>query len=73
MNSPSLHAEPGNDTGSVRLLINARVQTEPQALQKLIREMINKVQSETDCTIIEGESAAFQPGFPKPEHRITVP
>lgn len=73
MNSPSLHAEPGNDTGSVRLLINARVQTEPQALQKLIREMINKVQSETGCTIIEGESAAFQPGFPKPEHRITVP
>jgi Putative GTPases (G3E family) len=73
MNSPSLHVEPGSDTGSARLLINARVQTSPQALQKLIGEMINKVKTETGCTIIEGESAAFQPGYPKPEHRITVP
>jgi Ni2+-binding GTPase involved in maturation of urease and hydrogenase len=73
LNSPVLQEGSGMGARQARLLINARVQTNPAALQKLIRDIIREVAAENGCAIIEGESAAFQPGYPTPEHRITVP
>ena len=70
MSNPVLHPESGNDTNQARLLINARVQTDPLELKKVVSEVITEVTAQTGCTIIEGEAAAFQPGYPTPEHRM---
>lgn len=70
MNSPVLHHDPGIDCMQARLLINARVQTDPVLLQKLIRTVVRDVTNRTGCRITEGGSAAFQPGYPLPEHRM---
>jgi G3E family GTPase len=72
MNRPVLHPEPGNDSPSARLLINARVQTDPMELKKVIGYVIRDVMMQTSCTIIEGETAAFRPGYPTPEHRMVT-
>jgi Ni2+-binding GTPase involved in maturation of urease and hydrogenase len=53
------------------LLINARVQTEPASLSNLVASAITAVEKDYDCTIRTISKHAFQPGFPKPTHRIS--
>lgn len=61
----------GNDEpGSVCLLMNARVQTEPPILSSIIAEAIAVVTERTGCRIHVSSTASFKPGFPKPTHRI---
>jgi G3E family GTPase len=62
------HPEPAP---SATLLINARVQTRPANLSNLIDNVITAVEKEYDCTIRTISKHAFQPGFPKPTHRIS--
>jgi Ni2+-binding GTPase involved in maturation of urease and hydrogenase len=62
------HPEPAP---SATLLINARVQTEPANLSNLIDNAITAIEKEYDCTIRTISKHAFQPGFPKPTHRIS--
>ena len=62
----------GRPGDSVAASCNARVQTDPVELKKIIREAIHSLRVQTGCNVIEGEVAAFQPGYPMPVHRITT-
>lgn len=52
------------------ILINIRLQTEPELITQLIKEAIAETESKYDCKIIVASLSAFQPGYPKPTHRI---
>ena len=58
-------------TDRIKMLINARVQTSPDQLQKIIADAIDDIEVLTGSKIIENILAVFQPGFPHPTHRIT--
>lgn len=60
-----------SDASQARLTINARVETEPEALKKMIAQVVELVRNETKATLIEMNTSAFKPGFPNPTHRIT--
>ncbi|HEY6978537.1 MAG TPA: GTP-binding protein [Chitinophagaceae bacterium] len=52
------------------MLINARVQTTPQLLQQAITFAIEETINQINCRISTNQASAFQPGYPKPLHRI---
>ena len=52
------------------LLINARVQTRPAILSQLISESIEESASKFNGRICVKTMASFQPGYPKPTHRL---
>ena len=56
--------------GIATLLINARVQTTPESLSKIIAESIEETELKFGCKILLKSMASFQPGYPKPTHRI---
>lgn len=56
--------------GTATLLINARMQTAPSTLSIRMDEAIRATQNEQDCTIRTLSSSCFQPGYPRPTHRI---
>lgn len=58
------------DIEEVRLLINARIQTEPEILERLVNDVIWTVQQKESVTIVPGKQASFSPGFPRPTHRV---
>jgi len=64
-------AEP-HSCNHLDILINARVQTLPELLQQIITIAIEKTMTATGCRIINHQSSAFKPGYPKPLHRITA-
>ena len=53
------------------LLINARIQTEPTVLSKLVADAIQSTATEHNCTIHTVTGSCFQPGYPSPTHRIS--
>ncbi len=53
------------------LLVNARIQTTPDILSQLMAEAIEFTQKEQACTIHTVTVSCFQPGFPRPTHRIS--
>lgn len=55
---------------SAVLLINARVQTTPSLLDKIIRNCIDAAKINTSCVISEEGTAVFSPGYPRPTHRV---
>lgn len=55
---------------SATLLINARVQTSPESLSKIMSESIKETEIKSNCEIAIKSIASFQPGFPTPTHRI---
>lgn len=54
----------------VAVLINARVQTEPNTMVKILDEICITAEQSYDCKIHHKKVSAFKPGFPKPTHRI---
>ncbi|HKC36524.1 MAG TPA: GTP-binding protein [Chitinophagaceae bacterium] len=60
-----------NDAGEVHLLINARVQTEPEILQQMVNDTLKQMVQKHDCNIMVEKWSAFKPGYPKPTHRIS--
>jgi len=52
------------------LLMNARVQTAPEKLSQLVSDAIEETTRISGCKIIVNSVAAFQPGYPRPTHRI---
>jgi Ni2+-binding GTPase involved in maturation of urease and hydrogenase len=58
-------------TRDISLLINARVQTDPEVLAQIIDEAEKEISLRTGSTIIVNKLAAFQPGYPRPTHRMT--
>jgi G3E family GTPase len=57
-------------SGSVDLLVNARIQTTPDELRKILYDNLNKLKSLDGVTINEKFLSYFQPGFPNPTHRL---
>jgi G3E family GTPase len=57
-------------TSQAKLLINARVQTEPYRLREILSHAIDQVQELMQCRILRSKGSAFKPGYPKPTHRI---
>jgi Ni2+-binding GTPase involved in maturation of urease and hydrogenase len=55
---------------SIKVLINARVETQPGLLQKIVDETIADATQRFGCTMRLGKWSAFKPGFPKPVYRI---
>ena len=60
-----------DETNLVNLLVNARIQTDPDTLEKIISEVLGKAERSYDCKILENNTSAFKPGYPRPTHRIT--
>jgi len=52
------------------ILVNARVQTEPALLRKIVSDSIDEVEFSTGCRVIESKLSSFKPGYPKPSQRI---
>jgi G3E family GTPase len=59
-----------DNTSSAFILINARIQTTPVFLTELIHKAIQQTENENSCSIVKKSFASFQPGYPKPTHRI---
>lgn len=55
---------------SVDLVVNARVATDPQALEKLVREALSTVCQQIHATQNVSSLQSFRPGRPVPTHRI---
>lgn len=53
----------------VRVLVNARVETNPDGLKKIFYSSIRKIEDENCHTEII-DLASFRPGYPKPTHRL---
>jgi G3E family GTPase len=58
------------NSGSVDLLINARIQTSPEELGKILFDNLKRLKSVDGVQINEKFLSYFQPGFPNPTHRI---
>lgn len=67
----SFSAVADDKNSSAGLLINARVQTSPETLSHIISDAIKETELKFDCKIAVKSNVSFQPGYPKPTHRIT--
>jgi len=56
--------------GSVDLLVNARIQTSPDELRKILFDNLNQLKSHDGVKINEKFLSYFKPGFPNPTHRL---
>lgn len=54
----------------VSLLVNIRIQSTPGAIWELVAMTIKAVEDRSGCKIIVNSTDAFQPGYPKPLHRM---
>jgi G3E family GTPase len=61
---------PQENIHRIKILINARIQTDPTTLEILIDNVLEDVQSSEACTIVTERHSAFKPGFPRQTHRI---
>ncbi|HXB94995.1 MAG TPA: GTP-binding protein [Puia sp.] len=52
------------------LLVNARVQTNPKTLSRLMLTAIRATEIRQPCTIRVLNESCFQPGYPRPTHRM---
>ena len=57
-------------SSTASVIVNARVQTEPETLQHIIFEAIDETALKANCKIQVQSLSAFKPGFPTPTHRI---
>ncbi len=58
-------------TGRMNLLINARVQAEPEELRNILDEAVEKVEESDGCEVHMHNIACFRPDYPTPTHRMT--
>ena len=63
----TINAEPAS---SAELLINLRVQTEPETITQLIAIVIKEVEMQSGCKIVVTSLSAFKPGYPRPAYRL---
>lgn len=54
----------------VKILINARIQTEPEQLKDIFYKAINNNNLSRYCHVIVKKISVFKPGFPQPTYRI---
>jgi G3E family GTPase len=58
------------NASKVTLGINARIQTTPDNLRAIVAEEIDRLRTFGNITVEERNISYFQPGFPKPTHRM---
>ena len=63
-------AIPELDRGEIRILVNARVETDSGAIRDIITRALESVRASTGTEYHESDVAVFHPGFPRPTHRI---
>jgi G3E family GTPase len=56
--------------GLVDLLVNARIQTSPDELRKILFDNLKQLKSNPGVQVNEKFLSYFQPGFPNPTHRM---
>ncbi len=54
------------------LLINIRVQTTPEKITQLVNKTIHELEMQSGSKVIVNSVTSFQPGYPKPVHRIEM-
>lgn len=54
----------------ISLLVNARVQTDPERLSRIVADAVQETLADSDCSFAVSNVASFQPVFPRPTHRI---
>lgn len=59
-----------SDSKEMMLLINARVETDPDSLEKIIMDSIHYESLHGHCILEMKHKHAFQPGYPTPTHRM---
>jgi G3E family GTPase len=59
----------GHSADRATVLVNARIETDPDRLKQIFFEAISKSQN-MDCSIEVQNLDSFQPGYPRPTHRI---
>lgn len=52
------------------LLINARIQTTPETLSKYVKAALRSIEQRYACSIRTLTESCFQPGYPRPTHRL---
>jgi len=60
----------GQFSNECDVLINARIQSEPEFVKKLVDDILEKTSINHDCKIVVNKWASFKPGYPRPTHRI---
>ncbi len=55
---------------NLKMLINARVQTDPEQLTQIVHDVLNNVVAMYACKIEVGRWTAFSPAYPRPTYRI---
>ena len=54
-----------------KLIINARIETEPDELKQMVAGIVQTIRTENKATIQEQNTSSFKPGFPNPTHRMS--
>jgi G3E family GTPase len=57
-------------SNSTEILVNARIQTSPDELRKILFDNLNQLKSQEGVTVNEKFISYFQPGFPNPTYRL---
>jgi len=57
-------------TDWVSLLINARVQTDPELLGRIVDAALAQTSQDEECAIEMENVSVFKPGYPRPTHRV---
>jgi G3E family GTPase len=57
-------------SNSVKLLINARVESTPEMLQTIIQSSVDQISKRFLCKIQSHRESFFSPSFPTPTHRL---
>jgi len=71
INQPSFeNSSIESDSKKIKVLINARVQADPDQLKEIVIDAIRELELRTGCKILMCKMAAFKPGYPKPTYRI---
>ncbi|MBS1545481.1 MAG: hypothetical protein JST14_17725 [Bacteroidetes bacterium] len=62
--------QPVPSAASLRMMINARVQTSPERLSHVVEDALQHTVTSMQAVLVPHTSAAFAPGFPRPTYRI---
>ncbi|MBT5019249.1 MAG: cobalamin biosynthesis protein P47K [Planctomicrobium sp.] len=68
---PELSLPSQSETKSANVVVNARVATDPDELETIVREELKNVAAKFDLAYEVNTMQSFRPGRPVPTHRIT--
>ncbi|HZL08935.1 MAG TPA: GTP-binding protein [Prolixibacteraceae bacterium] len=60
-----------SEASEAKMIINARIETDPDILKQTIAEIVQTIRTKSKATILELNTSAFKPGFPNPTHRMS--